>query len=79
MVVVKGDANYRRVVGDALWPPDAPFAAAASYAPSPLLCLRTLKSDAVLGLPPGLAERLDASHPSWRVDARRGIAQAFLG
>jgi hypothetical protein len=79
LVVVKGDANYRRVIGDALWPPDAPFAAAASHAPSPLLCLRTMKSDAVLGLPPGLAERLDASDPSWRIDARRGLAQAFLG
>jgi len=79
VVVVKGDANYRRVVGDALWPPDAPFAEAAGYAPFPLLCLRTMKSDSVLGLPRGLAERLDASEPRWRIDARRGVAQAFLG
>jgi len=79
LVVIKGDANYRRVVGDALWPPDAPFAAAAGYAPFPLLCLRTMKSDSVLGLPHGLAERLDASDPRWRIDARRGLAQVFLG
>jgi hypothetical protein len=78
LVVIKGDANYRRVVGDALWPPDAPFAAAAGYAPFPLLCLRTMKSDSVVGLPPGLAERLDAGEPRWRIDARRGLAQAFL-
>ena len=78
IVVIKGDANYRRVVGDALWPPDAPFAAAAGYAPFPLLCLRTMKSDSVLGLPRGLAEKLDASDPGWRIDARRGLAQAFL-
>ena len=75
LAVVKGDANYRRVVGDALWPPETPFAAAASYARFPLLCLRTMKSDAVLGLPPGLAERLDESEPRWRIDARRGLAQ----
>jgi uncharacterized protein with ATP-grasp and redox domains len=76
LVVVKGDANYRRVVGDALWPPDASFAAATAYAPSPLLCLRTMKSDSVLGLPRGLAERLDATDPPWRIDARRGVVQA---
>jgi len=79
VVVIKGDANYRRVVGDALWPPDAPFAEAASYLPFPLLCLRTMKSDSVLGLPAGLAGRLDASHASWRIDARRGLAQSWLG
>jgi hypothetical protein len=79
IVVIKGDANYRRVTGDALWPPDAPFAEAASYLPFPLLCLRTMKSDSVLGLPAGVAERLDASHSAWRIDARRGLAQAWLG
>jgi hypothetical protein len=79
VVLVKGDANYRRVVGDAIWPPDATFADAAGYAPSPLLCLRTMKSDAVVGLPRGLVERLDASEPRWRIDARRGVAQAYLG
>ena len=79
IVVIKGDANYRRVVGDALWPPEAPFAEAAGYALFPLLCLRTMKSDSVLGLPSGLAGRLDASEPRWRIDARRGLAQVFLG
>jgi len=79
IVVIKGDANYRRVVGDALWPPETPFAEAAGYALFPLLCLRTMKSDSVLGLPSGLAGRLDASEPRWRIDARRGLAQVFLG
>jgi hypothetical protein len=37
-----------------------------------------MKSDSVLGLPRGLAEKLDASDPGWRIDARRGLAQAFL-
>jgi hypothetical protein len=79
-VVLKGDANYRRVVGDALWEPTTPFAAAASLSgyPFPMLCLRTMKSDAVLGLPAGLAKTLDASDPRWRIDGRRGLAQAYL-
>jgi hypothetical protein len=77
LVVLKGDANYRRAVGDALWPPEAPFAAAVSYATFPMLCLRTMKSDSVLGLPSGLAEKLDASDARWRVDGCRGVAQVF--
>ena len=75
IVVLKGDANYRRAVGDALWPPETPFEAACAYLPAPLLALRTMKSDSVLGLPPGLAARLDAEDPRWRVDGRRGVAQ----
>ncbi|MDP9035747.1 MAG: damage-control phosphatase ARMT1 family protein [Myxococcota bacterium] len=79
IVVVKGDANYRRVVGDALWDPATPFARACVGAPAPLLCLRTMKSDPVLGLPDGMAEDLDAHQPAWRIDGRRGVAQVFAG
>ncbi|MGH7297265.1 MAG: damage-control phosphatase ARMT1 family protein [Polyangiaceae bacterium] len=78
LVVFKGDANYRRVVGDAPWPPGAPFREATSYARFPLLCLRTMKSDSVLGLPAGLGEHLDATEPRWRIDGQRGLAQVFV-
>ena len=77
-VVFKGDANYRRVVGDALWPAETPLAVAAPFLRSPTLCLRTMKSDPVVGLPAGVAERLDASDPTWRIDGRRGVAQAVV-
>jgi hypothetical protein len=78
IVVVKGDANYRRIVGDALWPPSAPFATACAYLRAPIACLRTMKSDAVLGLPAGMAERLDVTDPRWRVDGQRGLVQVFV-
>jgi hypothetical protein len=78
VVVLKGDANYRRLVGDAPWPPSTPFEAASGYVPVPLVCLRTMKSDAVLGLPAGLGERLDATEPRWRIDGRRGVAQTYV-
>lgn len=74
LVVLKGDANYRRAVGDALWPPETSFSSITSYFPAPLLALRTLKSDPISGLPPGTAEALDAADPTWRVNGRRGIA-----
>jgi uncharacterized protein with ATP-grasp and redox domains len=79
IVVFKGDANYRRVVGDALWPPATPLAAACSHLGAPIVCLRTMKSDPVLGLPAGLAERLDTAEPTWRVDAKRGLVETWVG
>jgi Damage-control phosphatase ARMT1-like domain len=78
VVVAKGDANYRRIIGDALWPPATPTAIPFRYLPTPTVCLRTLKSDAVVGLPPGLAERLDAVSPRWRIDAQRGVIQTYV-
>jgi hypothetical protein len=33
----------------------------------------------VVGLPAGVAGRLDAAEPRWRIDARRGLAQAWMG
>jgi Damage-control phosphatase ARMT1-like domain len=75
MVVLKGDANYRRAIGDALWPPEQSFGQVTSYFPAPLLCVRTLKSDPVVGLPAGLAVRLDVVDREWRINGRRGVIQ----
>jgi hypothetical protein len=75
MVIFKGDANYRRVIGDALWPPDTSLGASTGYFPAPLLLVRTMKSDAVVGLPAGLAEHLDTVDREWRLNARRGVIQ----
>ena len=78
LVIFKGDANYRRIVGDALWPADTPFVDVTAYFPAPLLALRTLKSNTVVGLPAGMAETLNAQDADWRFNGRRGIAQ-FAG
>jgi uncharacterized protein with ATP-grasp and redox domains len=78
LVLVKGDANYRRLVGDVHWPPDTPFGQAVGYFPAPVAALRTFKSEVVVGLQPGQAERLDAEDPEWRVNGRRGMIQARL-
>ena len=78
LVVIKGDANYRRMVGDAVWPADTPFVAVTSYFPVPLLALRTLKSDPLVGLETGQAALLDESDPRWRVNGKRGVVQFKL-
>lgn len=79
MVFIKGDANYRRLSGDAIWPLETPFADMVSYFPAPVAALRTLKSEPLTGLPPGLAARLDVADPEWRSNGRRGVVQAWLG
>jgi uncharacterized protein with ATP-grasp and redox domains len=78
LVLVKGDANYRRLVGDVHWAPVTPFEQAVSYFPAPVAALRTFKSEVVLGLQPGDAERLDVEDLAWRVNGRRGVIQARL-
>lgn len=75
LTIIKGDANYRRMVGDAFWPAETPFAAVVDYFPSPLLALRTLKSDPLVGLPLGLASKLDGEDATWRSNGRRGVIQ----
>lgn len=78
LVVVKGDANYRRLLGDAHWPPTTPFERATRYFPARLAALRTLKAEIIVGLKPGDAERLCGEDPSWLVNGRRGVVQARL-
>jgi hypothetical protein len=78
LVIVKGDANYRRLLGDAHWPHETPFADVVSYFPAPLVALRTFKSEVAVGLAPGRAEELARSDPQWLVNGRRGVIQANL-
>ena len=78
LVIFKGDLNYRRVVGDAIWPEEAAFADAVRGFPAPLVALRAMKSDPLVGLPVGLAARLDALDPDWHWNGRYGLIQSSL-
>jgi hypothetical protein len=78
LVILKGDANYRRLCSDAHWPPETPFADVVADFPAPLVTLRTLKAEVVVGLPPGMPERLQVEDPRWLVNGRRGVVQARL-
>jgi uncharacterized protein with ATP-grasp and redox domains len=78
LVIVKGDANYRRLCADAPWPPTTPFTEALGEFPAPMVALRTLKAEVVVGLPEGLAEKLAAVDARWMVNGQRGLVQARL-
>lgn len=75
LLISKGDYNYRRLVGDRAWPPDTSFKDVVCYLPVPLVCLRVLKSEVVLGLQPGKAEALYREDPDWLINGRWGIIQ----
>ncbi|MGH3947500.1 MAG: damage-control phosphatase ARMT1 family protein [Pseudonocardiaceae bacterium] len=78
LTILKGDLNYRRLVGDCHWPPTTPFAQAADYFPGPVVALRTLKSDVVVGLDPDTVSTLDASEQSWRTNGTHALIQARI-
>jgi hypothetical protein len=75
LAIFKGDLNYRRLIYDASWPPGATFPAAVAWASAPVLALRTVKSDALVGVDAATQARLDAAHPNWRVDGSVGTIQ----
>ncbi|MFJ2262079.1 damage-control phosphatase ARMT1 family protein [Streptomyces sp. NPDC087844] len=76
LTVMKGDLNYRRLVGDRHWPATTPFAEATAYFPGPVAALRTLKCDVVTGLAPGTLAELDAGAESWRTSGTHALIQA---
>jgi uncharacterized protein with ATP-grasp and redox domains len=78
LVILKGDVNYRRAVGDTIWDASVSFPAVLSGFPAPLVSLRTLKCDVLAGVPAARTQPLDAAEPGWRTTGRYGIIQ-FAG
>lgn len=75
LVISKGDALYRRLLGDRHWSYSAPFAQIVAYFPAPLLALRTLKSEVASGLSPEQVEWLNENHPDWLISGDWGVIQ----
>lgn len=75
LVVAKGDANYRRLTNDALWPAGTELAEAVADFPAPLLALRTIKSDTLVGVDADRVAQLDRAEPGWRTEGTYGVAQ----
>ncbi|KES08496.1 hypothetical protein BU52_00170 [Streptomyces toyocaensis] len=76
LTVVKGDLNYRRLVGDRYWPPTTPFADVTAYFPGPVAALRTLKSDVITGLEAETEAALTAAEGQrWRTGGTHALIQ----
>jgi uncharacterized protein with ATP-grasp and redox domains len=75
LLISKGDANYRRWLGDRHWPFTAPIQQVVAYRPAPLLLLRVMKSEIVAGLMPGQPEKMYQVDPSWLFSGRSALIQ----
>ena len=75
LLISKGDANYRRLLGDRHWDFTTPFEEAAAPLPVPVLALRTLKSEVAAGLSQAQVDRLNQEDPDWAVNGRWGLIQ----
>ncbi|MFD7433215.1 damage-control phosphatase ARMT1 family protein [Streptomyces sp. NPDC059861] len=76
VTVVKGDLNYRRLVGDRRLPPTTAFADVTDYFPGPVAALRTLKSDVICGLDAGTEAALVAAEEQrWRTAGTHALIQ----
>ncbi|MEV0776779.1 damage-control phosphatase ARMT1 family protein [Streptomyces sp. NPDC050433] len=79
LTIVKGDLNYRRLVGDRLWSPTTSFAGRTAHFPGPVAALRTLKSDVIVGLAPSTLARLEdagvGTTRAWRTSGTHGLVQ----
>ncbi|MFC9846729.1 damage-control phosphatase ARMT1 family protein [Streptomyces sp. NPDC060223] len=77
VTVMKGDLNYRRLIGDRRWPATTPFATPTAYFPGPVAALRTLKSDVTVGLDARTEAALDAAEEQrWRTSGTHALIQA---
>jgi uncharacterized protein with ATP-grasp and redox domains len=77
LVISKGDAQYRRLLGDRNWPYSTPLEKIVNYFPAPLVILRTSKSEVMAGLKPEQVERLYQSDPQWVYSGRWGLIQLW--
>ncbi|MGW2692154.1 damage-control phosphatase ARMT1 family protein [Streptomyces sp. NPDC001296] len=76
LTVFKGDLNYRRLVGDRLYPPTTSFAETTAHFPGPVAALRTLKSDVIVGLDAATEEALVAAEGRrWRTNGTHALVQ----
>ena len=77
LIFVKGDANYRRLLGDCQWSFTTPFEDIVCYFPAPMVSLRTLKAEIIAGLQENQVEELTRKDPQWLINGEWGVIQFF--
>lgn len=70
LIILKGDLNYRRLVGDKNYDYFDKIEDKMDYAKKPILILRSLKSNVVLGI-----DKIDLNRvkPNWKISGEYGI------
>ena len=70
MVFVKGEANYRRLLGEREWPLDTPARDVLSYWPVPVCALRCVRAEIGCGISEATQARLEREDVSWMLRGR---------
>ncbi len=74
IIIVKGDANYRRLLGDLHWELTTPITDIVRP-PRPLLALRTAKAEVAAGLDEPTIAAARSADPNWMTNGRWGMVQ----
>ncbi len=75
LIFIKGDANYRRLLGNCNWPFTTRFEDIVCYFPAPFVALRTLKSEVAAGLQLAQIETLKQEDAQWLTNGQWGVIQ----
>jgi hypothetical protein len=75
IVFVKGDANYRRLLGERQWVLETPAKEVLKYWPVPVCALRTFKAEIGCGVSKENAARAQKEDPKWLVSGKWGVVQ----
>lgn len=79
LLISKGDANYRRLLGDLQWDFTIPFHQVVDYLPVPLVALRTLKAELAVGLDLDQIREVYNQDPNWLTDGKWGVVHFASG
>ena len=79
LLILKGDLNYRKLVGDLQWPLSERFETALrGFHPTSLVVLRTCKADVQLELDEKTAKQVAKLDPQWMINGKWAVVQAVL-
>jgi uncharacterized protein with ATP-grasp and redox domains len=81
LLIFKGDANYRRILGERAWPFDTALETAAAYFPFSFLALRTIKCEILAGIESEKARQMNELRQKEMltfVNGMRGVIQMRL-
>jgi hypothetical protein len=73
LLISKGDANYRRLLGDREWDFTVPFHQVVNYLPVPLLALRTLKCELAVGMNLDQIQQVHNQDQDWMINGKWGV------
>ena len=75
LFIFKGDANFRRLALDRLWPNSTPFSKVVGYFPTSVASFRTLKSELVVGIEEEKKKYAQNQDPHWMENGNWGTIQ----